>query len=177
MAGDNDAYERLAERIGAPGYVTYIRLLENQLTPEEAEFRYEDIYWFRVGEIFDIEKDYEVDSFLSKHRLLSMGKERSQFAKETLSKLHSIVHKERVINYYLEKDSKLDKVLNIYIRVNSAGTILSYSNLLLSIDTAQWQEKDAREEIIRFIDEADFRTVPFAKSNSEIVGAVSSVVN
>ncbi len=123
------------------------------LTEEEAENRDNDTYWFRVGEILDFESDYEVDNFLSKHRLSGMGEERSQFAKETLSKLHSIIHKERVINYYLEKDGELDKVLNIYIRVNSAGTVLSYSDLLLAIATAQWQEKDAREEITRFVDE------------------------
>jgi hypothetical protein len=43
--------------------------------------------------------------------------------------------------------------LNIFIRVNSGGTILSYSDLLLSIATAQWKERDAREEITDFVDE------------------------
>ena len=123
------------------------------LTKEEAEYRDEDTYWFRVGDILNIERECEVDNFLLKHQLLSIDDERSQFANETLSKLHSIIHKDRVINYYLEKDSKLDKVLNIYIRFNSAGTALSYTDLLLSIATAQWQEKDAREEITRFVDE------------------------
>lgn len=47
----------------------------------------------------------------------------------------------------------MDKVLNIFIRINSGGTVLSYSDLLLSIATAQWEEKDAREEIIKFVDE------------------------
>lgn len=123
------------------------------LTKEEAEYRDEDTYWFRVGDILDIEEEDEVNKFLLKHQLLSMDEGRSQFANETLLKLHSIIHKDRVINYYLEKGSKLDKVLNIYIRFNSAGTALSYSDLLLSIATAQWQEKDAREEITRFVDE------------------------
>ena len=38
MTIDNDSYSRLAEKIGAPGYASYIKLLGNQLTPEEAEF-------------------------------------------------------------------------------------------------------------------------------------------
>ncbi|MCX8149861.1 MAG: hypothetical protein N3D13_11345, partial [Thermaurantimonas aggregans] len=33
------------------------------------------------------------------------------------------------------------------------GTQLSYSDLLLSIATVQWDAKDAREEIINFVDE------------------------
>ena len=37
--------------------------------------------------------------------------------------------------------------------MNSGGTKLSYSDLLLSIATAQWKNKDARQEIIKFVDE------------------------
>ena len=36
--------------------------------------------------------------------------------------------------------------------INSGGTKLSYSDLLLSIATAQWKEKDAREVIHEFVD-------------------------
>ena len=77
----------------------------------------------------------------------------SEFANETLFKLHSVIHKDRIINYYLEHSQELDKVLNIFIRVNSGGTQLSYSDMLLSIATAQWTSKDAREEITTFVDE------------------------
>ena len=44
-------------------------------------------------------------------------------------------------------------MLNIFIRVNSGGTILSYSDLLLSIATARWKTKDARDDITRFVDD------------------------
>lgn len=57
------------------------------------------------------------------------------------------------ISYYLEESTELDKVLNIFIRVNSGGTPLSYSDLLLSFATAQWQDKDARESINEIVDE------------------------
>jgi len=58
-----------------------------------------------------------------------------------------------VISYFLEEDQELDKVLQIFIRINSGGTKLSYSDLLLSIATAQWEEKDAREVIHEFVDD------------------------
>ena len=57
-------------------------------------------------------------------------------ANRTLSKLHSVIHVNKTISYYLEKSTELDKVLNIFIRVNSGGTTLSYSDLLLSFATA-----------------------------------------
>jgi hypothetical protein len=44
-------------------------------------------------------------------------------------------------------------VLNIFIRVNSGGTFLSYSDLLLSLATAQWKDRDARGEINDLIDD------------------------
>ncbi|MFC1925644.1 DUF262 domain-containing protein [Chloroflexota bacterium] len=142
-------YLNLLRKNDEPGMEYCLRFL----TEEEAEYRDEDTYWFRAGDILDMEEVAEVDNFLLKHRLSSMDGERSQFARETLLNLHSKIFKDRVINYYLEKDSNLDKVLNIYIRVNTAGTAQSYSDLLLAIATAQWKEKDAREEITRFVDE------------------------
>jgi hypothetical protein len=99
-----------------------------------------------------LKKEHEVNNFLIRNNLLNYG-ELSLFANETLFKLHSVIFRIPVINYYLEKDNKLDKVLNIFIRINSAGTTLSYSDLLLSIATAQWEHKDAREEIYKFVDE------------------------
>ena len=122
------------------------------LTKDEAIEKNETTFWFRVGDVLYLKKEYEVNNFLTRNDLLSYG-ERSLFANETLFKLHSAIFKNPVINYYLEKDNKLDKVLNIFIRVNSGGTPLSYSDLLLSIATAQWEHKDAREEIYNFVDE------------------------
>ena len=123
------------------------------LTDDEAKKRDENYYWFKVGDILDLEKEVDVNRYLIKNQIMKLEEKKSEFANEVLFKLHSVIHKDNIINYYLEKDDKLDKVLNIFIRVNSAGTPLSYSDLLLSIATAQWQEKDAREEITKFVDE------------------------
>lgn len=80
-------------------------------------------------------------------------KEKAISANRTLFLLHSVIHKNQVINYYLEKSKELDKVLNVFIRINNGGTKLSYTDLLLSIATAQWKNKDARSEIISFVDD------------------------
>jgi len=123
------------------------------LTKAEAEHGDESTYWFKVGHILDMQKEYEVNDYLIQNKLLGLDEQKSRFANETLFKLHSIIHKAGTINFYLEKDQMLDKVLNIFIRINSGGMTLSYSDLLLSIATAQWQERDAREEITKFVDE------------------------
>ena len=123
------------------------------LTDAESQKYDENHNWFRVGEVLNFQKEYEVMKYLIDNELVQIEKEKANFANETLFKLFSVIKKSNIINYYLEKDNKLDKVLNIFIRVNSGGTPLNYSDLLLSIASTQWKEKDAREEIMDLLDE------------------------
>jgi len=123
------------------------------LTEAQAAVCNHDAFWFKVGDILNLKEQYEVNNYLIEHGLMQRPDEQAKFANKTLFKLWYVVHDALVVNYFLEKDQSLDKVLNIFIRVNSGGTVLSYSDLLLSIATAQWDERDAREEIISFVDE------------------------
>lgn len=123
------------------------------LTDKEASVKNNDFYWFCVGDILKLIEEYEVNDYLIENDISSFEKEKYRFANKTLYKLHSVINKDKLINFFLEQGESLDKVLNIFIRVNSGGTQLSYSDLLLSIATAQWKEKDAREEITSFVEE------------------------
>lgn len=123
------------------------------LTAAESQKSDENTHWFKVSKILDIGAEDEVMEYLVEHDLMTLAKPKAKFANKTLFQLHTVVNKSPVINYFLEKDESLDKVLNIFIRVNSGGTPLSYSDLLLSIATAQWKHKDARQEITDFVEE------------------------
>lgn len=123
------------------------------LTNEEADADYKDAHWFKVADILNINNPFEIHQYLIKSGLSVIEQEKALFASETLHKLYQAINETPNINYFLEEEQKLDKVLNIFIRVNSGGTKLSYSDLLLSIATAQWRNKDARQEITRFVDE------------------------
>lgn len=105
--------------------------------------------WFRVGDVLDFEGHKDVNRYLNSRPELAGV----TFASDTLFDLYEAIRVKSVMNYYLEKGQDLDKVLNIFIRVNSGGTQLSYSDLLLSVATAQWKRLDAREEITRLVDE------------------------
>jgi len=123
------------------------------LTEEEAQVRDNERFWFEVGKILNFE-EYQVNQYLLENGLLmSSFKENSIAANRTLFQLHTIIHKSQLVNFYLEKSKELDKVLNVFIRINNGGTKLNYTDLLLSIATAQWKDKDARSEIISFVDE------------------------
>lgn len=123
------------------------------LTNKEYKSNDNDHYWFAVGDILDLKEAVDVNDYLLENDISEYGKDKFRFANKTLFKLYEVIHKNKSINFFLEQGESLDKVLNIFIRVNSGGTQLNYSDLLLSIATAQWKEKDAREEITSFVDE------------------------
>src|SRR5690606_974201 len=112
-------------------------------------------HWFKVGDILDYDDFPAIFNYIAAHGLMDTSKyssDQTKFASDTLSKLYQYFTQKELVNFYLEKSDELDKVLHIFIRVNSGGTKLSYSDLLLSIATAQWKEKDAREVIHGFVD-------------------------
>lgn len=122
------------------------------ITPEEAT-NDEQHYWFKVGDMLNMTELEYVTDYILNNITYAYDKAKAIFANKALAQLYKIIHTKPTISYYLEKSEKLDKVLNIFIRINSGGTVLSYSDLLLSIATAQWKTKDAREEILDFVDE------------------------
>jgi hypothetical protein len=106
-------------------------------------------YWYAVPQILTLSSVEEAFYYCLENGLAADG---SRVASSNLINLWKTVHDAGIINYYLESAQDLDKVLNIFIRVNSGGTVLSYSDMLLSIASAQWKERDARKEINDLVD-------------------------
>jgi|SRR5690554_74055 len=119
------------------------------LKQSQAGRRDEGHFWFPVWSILDMsDAGPALHEYLMEHDLQNV---RDAFGK--LYHLHDLIHAKPFINFYLEEEQDLDKVLNIFIRINSGGTVLSYSDLLLSIATAQWEKIDARKVIHKLVDE------------------------
>ncbi|HOI19246.1 MAG TPA: DUF262 domain-containing protein [Candidatus Woesearchaeota archaeon] len=116
------------------------------LTKSESEKNPEK--WFKVGKILELRNNFKFNKFLDENNY-----KENEFTYETLSRLQEVIHTERVINYFLEKEQDIDKALNIFIRINSGGEPLDFSDLLMSIAVANWSEKDARKEIHQLVDE------------------------
>ena len=139
------------------------------LTDSEASKKSEDCFWFPCHKILELADMSKISMFLMKQGLMDTSKyteSQSEYAIKTLNEFYNIIHQKGTISAYVESDNKLDKVLQIFIRINSGGTKLSYSDLLLSIATAQWTEKDAREEIHRLVDDLNqigtsINSIPF----------------
>lgn len=120
------------------------------LTDARAQVKDDQHYWFPVSDVFGFSS---TDNYAVIETLQDRGIAANKQASKILHRLYQLVHQDLVIPYFLEKEQDLDKVLNIFIRVNSGGTVLSYSDLLLSIATASWKGLDARTAIHGLVDE------------------------
>lgn len=109
-------------------------------------------YWYRVGDILNYE-DAEDAKDAIENKLIGFPEDEQKRAKRLIGKLHSVVNVSKIINYYEEKSDNYDKVLEIFIRTNTGGQKLEYSDILLSTATAKWRNLNAREEINSFTDE------------------------
>lgn len=106
--------------------------------------------WFRVPEILSMNSGPDMNDWLTEKAL---GRDEHSRAFRTLDCLYRVIHTEQTVMYYEERSQDIEHVLNIFIRRNSGGTILAYSDLLLSIATSQWDSLDARKEVHQLVDE------------------------
>lgn len=108
--------------------------------------------WYHVGDILNYD-DAEDAKDSIEEELKVFGEEEQKRAKKMISRLFSVINVSQIINYYEEKSDDYDKVLEIFIRTNTGGQKLEYSDILLSTATAKWKNLNAREEINKFTDD------------------------
>lgn len=142
----------------------YLNLLNvfDSTTDDEAELKYDlkflsqadllklnesvKAHWFEVGKILNPEfkpGKTGIDKYLKEKNLTT-----ENCSREILTALQNAIWTDWAINYYLEDREELHDVVNIFIRINSAGKQLNKSDLLLSFATAQLHElRNVRKDI------------------------------
>lgn len=101
----------------------------------------EEHWWFKVGDILELKS---VVNYTREDKL-------SDKESELLETLNKAFHDKQLISYFEETEKNLNKVLNIFIRVNSGGVKLSYSDLLMSILTTSFSS-DIWEKMNELVD-------------------------
>ena len=127
------------------------RFMETEKASADAE-----ALWYPVPDILAVPNISRLSQWLfSEFQRRGLGSEGELFnrASDALHRLYEVVHTLPNLTFYTERSQELDRVLRIFIRMNSGGTVLSYSDLLLSIAVAQWSKLDARREIHGVVDE------------------------
>lgn len=113
-------------------------------TTKEAVIYETDTKWFKVGEILNYASEEKFDDFVEELD--------GSFARKAIRQLRRTILEKPIINYFLETEQDLDKALNIFIRINSGGEPLNFSDLIMSIAVANWKHSDARKEIHTLVD-------------------------
>lgn len=145
----------------------YLNLLWNSNNDNPEEMTYQFLFkednsvlprtdypqlWYHVGDILNYDDPEDAKDAIEEE-LKPFSEDEKKSAKKMISKLHSVINVTPNINYYEEKSDDYDKVLEIFIRTNTGGQKLEYSDILLSTATAKWKNLNAREEINKFTDD------------------------
>ncbi|MDE5602353.1 MAG: DUF262 domain-containing protein, partial [Helicobacter sp.] len=105
--------------------------------------------WFKCRDIYK----YETTRVRKLAKEGNLGEEEE----ERLDLFHQKIFDAPIINFYLESDQNPDKAVNIFIRINSGGEPLDYSDILFSIAIANWKDLDARTEVNKLVDDINQR--------------------
>lgn len=138
---------------------------KNDENPEELEFQFqfresphsedpEKELWYKVGRILDF-MDSEDAKLDIKSDIEGYNDQLKENAQKLIGRLHARIHTYKLVNYYEEKSQEYDKVVEVFIRANTGGKTLEYSDILLSTATAKWKNLNARDEIYNFTDDVN----------------------
>lgn len=105
--------------------------------------------WFKVGDILEWKEKKDWKEII-KNKMIS------EYQRDNIEDTCSALYDNLIndnnprISYYEETTESLDKILNIFVRINSGGTPLDYTDFLMSMIINQWG--DGRENINNAID-------------------------
>ena len=116
------------------------------LTQEEAKKQKDDKLWYLVKDILKYSQDE-----LGTDLIFPNGWASDKVAMKNISLLHTRLVGDEIINYFEVQTDSIDSVLDIFVRVNSGGTVLSKSDLLFSTIVSHWDK--ARDEIDKLLAE------------------------
>jgi len=146
------------------------------LTKGEAQNIDEKYLWFLVKRAIAWGNDPEIDEYyddLMSQEFPSSIINKIKFNRNEIKKILRILHQrlilERLISYYKISEQNLDNILDIFVRVNSGGTILSKSDLLFSTIVANWE--GGREEIEKLLEYINNKGDGFGFNNDFIMRA------
>lgn len=131
------------------------------LTTNEARKENDGKIWYLVKDILK----YSTEDLA--RNSIPNGIDNEVLVKNNVSLLYKKLVTDEIINYFeIEKDS-IDSVLDVFIRVNSGGTVLSKSDLLFSTIVSHWDK--ARDEIDELLSGINKKGEGFKFSNDFVM--------
>ncbi len=182
-------YARKHSPTAYPKRKLYLNLLKDGGTGQDEElhfdFRFldddeaskvdEEQLWFLARDVLRWGRDPDDDEYYdqvleeSGHspELAAAIRGKRKTIKKNLRILHQRLVRDEIISYFRVKEQDLDKLLDIFVRVNSGGTVLKKSDLLFSTIVANWE--DARPEIENLLETINRKGEGFGFDNDFIM--------
>ena len=131
---------------------------EFKFLPDTEQTNQPDKLWYKVNEVLSWEDASSIDEEYRKLKERAHDKKlvttNSPVIKKTLRTLYRRIRIDDPLMCFTLKDMGIDDVLDIFIRVNSGGTQLSKTDLLMSTITASWENaRDRVEDLLKSINE------------------------
>ena len=141
------------------------------LTQEAASTQKPDKLWYRVKDILQYNSPTEVMTKIVNAR----GWNTDAVVMTNILLLHEQLVTKELINYFEVESDSIDSVLDIFVRVNSGGTVLSKSDLLFSTVVSHWDK--ARDEIDELLTNINRKGEGFRFSNDFIMRSCLYLTN
>lgn len=116
------------------------------LTVNDANKSKDDKLWYLVKDILKYSQDELITELIIPNNWAT-----DKLAMKNIALLHTRLVGDEIINYFEVDADSIDSVLDIFVRVNSGGTVLSKSDLLFSTIVSHWDK--ARDEIDKLLSE------------------------
>ena len=133
------------------------RVFEFKILDQSSDYFLEgEKVWYKIKDILNNHFDAEDESKKIVQEL-ELGTDKESLIRKNLYKLEKTVKDENISYYTIDSEKKDEEALEIFVRVNSGGVTLTYSDLLFSKIKQYWKkgnEKiDAREEFKELIED------------------------
>lgn len=150
LSGQKEQEEGILYEFKFFNYSKSVSFVENSNENKKIWYRVKDIYDINISQIYS-----EVSKVLNTIQD-SYSCDLSEDQKNNIPRLCQYLRNEKIIYYYPEIAKDYDKVLDIFVRTNSGGTQLSYSDLLFSTIKSKWSEaRNNFESLLNSINDND----------------------
>lgn len=132
------------------------------LSEQEATTINDKTLWIKVADVYSIGEYSKINPWLRERGF------ENELAEENLNLLASkLLADENVINFFEISSKTMDEILDIFVRVNSGGRVLSKGDLLFSTIVSQWDS--AREKIDNLLTDLNETEQGFSLGVEEII--------
>ena len=115
--------------------------------------------WLNVKRIYECKRSEEKIDMREDVSAITENSNTKKLIERNIDVLYDRLKSQQILNYYPEEEKDYDRVLDIFVRTNSGGTKLTYSDLLFSTIKLKWRE--ARENFDSLLKEMNGEDLGF----------------